>query len=206
MRWQFIMIGLLASSVSTSALSRDFFIAPQAGYSAGGNIDLQNTQDEVRQTLKIKETQNFGLKLGVLTKDPGAVYLLLSTQDTEFQQSGEQASPAGQKLTLNYYHIGGSLYFSDGPFKPYVSASAGATQFRPGGNVSNETRLSFGLAGGAMYQFNHYFGLFAEVQGFATVLNSDKSLFCDGENGCIWKVRGSTMLQAQANLGFQFTF
>ncbi|GLS82391.1 outer membrane beta-barrel protein [Paraferrimonas haliotis] len=197
---------VFALALVTPFAQADWYIAPFGGYSSGGNIDVENEQDEIRQELKIKETEHYGLKVGFTTNDPGSMYLLISSQSTEFQERTGQIAPSGNKVRLDYYHLGGNLYFAEDGFRPYVGASVGATLFKNNGGVSNETRFSFGLSGGGLYEITNNFGLFAEVQGFATLLNSDKQLFCDGAQGCLWRVKGSTMLQAQANVGFQVTF
>lgn len=174
---------LLALSGQATA---EVFVAPFGGYSFGGNdLDYRSSESTVNNnsSADITEAGHFGFMLGLTTSEPGDMYLLYSHQGTELSGSG---FPGTDKL------------------RPYVTASAGLTQLRPE-HGSNETRFSMGLGLGLDYQLLEQLSLFADVRGYATLINSDSSLFCDA-NQCLWHIKGDTLWQGQANLGLRYRF
>ena len=59
--------------------------------------------------------------LGFTTKDPGNVYLLYSHQSTDLRASGNFSPNIISKMDVDYFHVGGSLYFPVENVKPYVT-------------------------------------------------------------------------------------
>lgn len=70
---------------------------------------------------------------------------------------------------------------------------------------STETRFSMGIGGGVEYKVTSHLGLFADVRGYATFIDSDSSLFCN-EDECLWHITSDVMWQVQANLGIKVSF
>ena len=184
----------------------EVYVAPFGGYSFGASeFDIYSTQDEDSGNVKVSESENYGVMLGFTTKDPGNVYLLYSHQSTELRASGNFSPDVITKMDVDYFHIGGTLYFPVKSLKPYVTTSAGLTQLRPSGAYANETRFSVAIGGGIEYQASSALSLFAEVKGYATFINADNELFCSGQ-GCIWNIQTDIMWQGQANIGASFKF
>ena len=188
----------------------DVFVAPFGGYSLGGGqfdvsqIKVNTAQTSGNESVKIEESSHYGLMLGVNTKDPGNIYLLYSRQASELKSNGMFTPNTLTSLDLDYIHLGGTLYFPQGDMQPYVTASAGVTRMQPD-DWSNETRFSMGIGGGVEYKVTSNVGLFADIRGYATFINSDSALFCD-ENECLWHITSDVMWQAQANLGLKMSF
>ncbi|MCE9677862.1 porin family protein [Shewanella sp. AS1] len=184
----------------------DWFIAPYVGSSfAATEMNATDSGSSTETKVKVADTMNVGLILGVKTRDPGDIYLLYSHQASELRR-GDFFSPA--KLTdldLDYLHVGGSLYFPKGDLRPYVTASIGLTQMRPEGNYASETRFSMGFGLGAEYLLSDNFALFADARGYATFLSSGKTLFCNA-NQCAWYIESDIMWQGQVNAGIKFSF
>ncbi|RTR40872.1 porin family protein [Shewanella canadensis] len=198
---------LVAASVFvTTPAMAEVFVAPYGGYSFGASeftISADNTNDQ--GSLKISESDHYGFMAGVTTKDPGNIYFLYSHQGTELRSGGNFSPNIITDLNVDYFHLGGSLFFPNGNFKPYVTASLGLTQMRPGDNYSTESRFSMGFGAGIEYQMTDAFSLFADARGYATFVNSSSALFCDGGN-CLWSISSDIMWQGQANLGVKLKF
>ncbi|BDM65535.1 outer membrane protein [Shewanella sp. NFH-SH190041] len=200
-----VISGLLSGPLAAAEAGRIFF-TPMGGYSFGASsLDLTDAAAEQSDSASIQESANYALMLGMTTNDPGDVYLLYSHQDTELRSGGLFAAQRLSDLQLDYLHLGGTLYFPSGMWEPYVTASAGLTQLRPAGELNSETRFSMGLGLGTLVRFSDHLALLAEVRGFATFVDADNELFCDGSR-CQWLISASTLLQGQANLGIQFRF
>ncbi|WP_299801818.1 outer membrane beta-barrel protein [uncultured Shewanella sp.] len=196
---------LLGSFCALPAMA-EVYVAPFGGYSFGASeFDISSTDSEDKGKVKVAESQNYGVMLGFTTKDPGNVYLLYSHQSTDLK-TGDNFSPSViTSMDVDYFHVGGSLYFPMQSVKPYITTSLGLTSMRPGGAYSNETRFSVAIGGGVEYQATEAFSVFAEVKGYATFINADNALFC-GNNGCLWNIQSDIMWQGQANIGASFKF
>ncbi|PKH07760.1 outer membrane beta-barrel protein [Moritella sp. Urea-trap-13] len=190
----------------TGIVAADGFVAAFGGY-AFGTTDFSTIDSitEEESTVKIAESEHWGIMAGVTTPDPGSIYLLYSHQSTEFSIGDNLNQPEVTKLEIDYLHLGGALYFPQGKFRPYITTSAGLTQMRPDNGFSNETSFSMGIGGGAEYQFTPNFALFADMRGYATFINSSQALFCNSGN-CKWLVDSELMWQGQVNVGTKLTF
>ncbi|NRB22761.1 outer membrane beta-barrel protein [Shewanella sp.] len=202
---------LLLAWVGTGALftasaSAEVFVAPFAGYSfAASEFDVIETHTNEQGKVKIAEAANYGLMMGVTTNDPGNIYFLYSSQSTDLRNGGSFSADSVIDLTVDYFHIGGSLFFPNGNLKPYVTVSMGVTNIRPSGDYSNESRFSMGFGGGLEYEVTPTVSLFADVRGYATFVNTDNALFCHGGQ-CTWNIHADIMWQGQANAGVKLTF
>ena len=97
----------------------EVYVAPFGGYSFGAsNFDVYSTQGEDSGTVKLSESENYGVMLGFTTKDPGNVYLLYSHQSTDLRASGNFSPNIISKMDVDYFHVGGSLYFPVENVKP----------------------------------------------------------------------------------------
>ncbi len=208
----FAVTSLLTAMLALPAhADAEFFVAPYAGYSIGGSnsfdinqLDASQVETGEQQSVGVEDSEHYGLLLGIGTIDPGNIYLLFSRQSSELKSGGLYNPDLITDLTVDYIHIGGTLYFPQGDFQPYITSSLGVTRMIPDG-WSTETRFSMGIGGGAEYRLSQQFSLFGDVRGHATFVDSESSLFCH-ENQCLWHVTSDLMWQVQANLGFKFSF
>ncbi len=197
---------ILGLAMPAQVLAQDFFITPVGGYSFGSTeLDFAQNDGDLEDKFSISEDANYGLMLGLTTNDPGDVYLLYSHQSATLNSGGVFAGERVADLAVDYLHLGGTLYFPNGNWEPYVTATAGLTQLRPDGGLDSETRFSMGLGLGTQYRITEHLALMAEVRGFATFMDTDNEIFC-GDQGCVWKLQASTLIQGQANIGIQFKF
>lgn len=197
---------LILTAFCSLPAAAEIYVAPFGGYSFGASdFDINNTQIEGNGTVKVSESENYGVMLGFRTKDPGSVYLLYSHQSTDLRANGNFSPDVITQMDVDYFHVGGSLYFPMKDVKPYVTTSIGLTQMRPSGGYSNETRFSAALGVGIEYQATSALSVFAEVKSYATFINANNELFCSGE-GCLWNIQADIMWQGQANIGASLSF
>ncbi|WP_198436006.1 outer membrane beta-barrel protein [Moritella sp. F3] len=205
---QRLSVSLLAMSVlmHSGSVAAESFVAPFGGYAFGtSDFSTVDSTSQAESSVKIAESEHWGVMAGVTTSDPGSIYLLYSHQSTEFSIGDNLNQPEITKLDIDYLHLGGALYFPQGKFRPYITTSAGLTQMRPDNGFSNETNFSMSIGGGAEYQFTSNFALFADVRGYATFISSSQSLFCNSGN-CKWLVDADLMWQGQVSIGAKLTF
>ncbi|MBW3141084.1 porin family protein [Ferrimonas balearica] len=209
-------IGLMVSLVAAPAMAeRTYFIAPMYGYTVGGTLDVTEKVTEEdedgnvtssRETvgeLKFDEGSHVGLMLGVETHDPGNIYLYYSKQGSTFKE-GSFAPTSGIDVDVEFYHVGGSLYYPRGDFRPYITASVGATRIKPQTVYSNETFFSMGFGLGAEYLLFEHLAVMADYRAMVTAVDSSSTLVCDGS--CVFRVEGDTMIQSQFNIGLRVRF
>ncbi|QFU21546.1 porin family protein [Shewanella eurypsychrophilus] len=203
-----LYISALASSVVlfASTVSAEVFVAPFAGYSfSASEFDVTQTETDEQGKVKIAESEHYGVMFGVTTKDPGNIYFLYSSQSTDLRAGGNFSADSITDLTVDYFHVGGSLFFPNGNLKPYVTASVGMTNMRPSGDYSNESRFSMGFGAGLEYELTPAVALFADARGYATFMSSDNALFCNGSQ-CVWNIHADIMWQGQVNAGIKLSF
>ena len=191
------------------AVLADVFVAPFGGYSFGTRVfniksaDAGNLENDEGGKLTFLGSENYGAMMGFTTQDPGDIYLIYSHQAIVFRTDASVSTTP--MVDLDYLHIGGTLYFSKGDLQPYISASLGLTSMRPGGKYSNETLFSMGFGAGIDYPLTSSISIFAEARSYATFINSDSILFCDGGD-CLWSINSDMMWQGQINLGAKLKF
>ncbi|WP_110455976.1 outer membrane beta-barrel protein [Shewanella algidipiscicola] len=182
------------------------FVAPFGGYSfAATEFDAIELNTQTQSGINISESGHYGIMVGIHTRDPGNVYLLYSHQATELNRRGNVTPKQLTTLDVDYLHVGGSLYFSHGVLRPYITTSLGLTQMRPDNDYGNETRFSMGFGAGIEYQVNPRLSLFTDARAFATFVSSDNALFCDASQ-CIWQISADIMWQGQVNAGLKLRF
>lgn len=200
------VLAALSGISGVAQAQSDFFIGGFSGYSFGSSdMDLETNEGD-SSSLKISDSNHFGFIAGVETDDPGDIYFLYSRQSTDLRTGNSEIETPFAHLDVDYYHLGGSLYFPKDKLRPYVTASLGMTNLRPNdsANYDNESNFSLGFGAGLEYQFTERFSAFADLRGFATFINSSSSLFCSG--GCIVNISADLMWQGQGNLGVKVKF
>lgn len=202
-----LFIGLLSFKVIATTENKKYFVQPFYGYNfVTSKFELDNTQIQSKNKLTLKEAADYGLMFGVMTPDPGNIYLLYSHMDTELEYFKPQAlNSMLTSLALDYVHIGGSLYFPYQHWKNYVSVSLGLTSFRPDISFSNETRFSMGLSLGNEYFVTKYLSFTTDVRAFATFIDSNNDFLC-ADNQCMLHIDADVFWQGQVNLAAKITF
>ena len=207
-----VIAGLLPAVVQAADEPR-FEITPFAGYRTGGSFDIDPALEPTPQSgsagsADITDDASFGVDFG-LYRDRDSFYEILYSRQAA---SLDSKVPALDKLdvTVEYYHFGGTAIFPQASDKllPYLSLTAGATRFS-GNGYDSKTKFSASLGGGLRVPFNEHFAAILGLRGYLTFVNSDTEFLCvsnDGNGSCLLRSSGSTLFQAEAQLGLAFTF
>ena len=178
----------------------DVEITPILGYRTGGTfVDLDSSV-----TLTLDETDTQGVIIDIDYGKSQQISLLYSRQATNLLTSDPNVANPLFPMNVEYFHFGGNKIWGEDKLRTFMGATIGATHFSAAGKNST-TRFSFSLAGGSKYFITKNIALMVGLRGYATLFNSASSLFC-GNNGCLIRVAGQSMLQVEAMAGVTFRF
>lgn len=198
-----IIFGILfMASIPTDSMGQNFEVTPFAGYRFGGSF----VDSFTGVGLDIKDSESYGVVIGINTSPETQIEFLYSHQTTEIEPEGFFSPTSLTSLEMDTYHLGGSYIWDSGKdLRPFVQGTVGATHFRPDrAGLNSETRFSFGLGGGVKYYFTKHIGVRLGGRALATLLNSNSAIFCSG--GCTIRVQSSTLWQFEGTLGIIFAF
>ena len=181
------------------AQDHDYEVTPFIGWRTSSSLEEVNTS----ASIDLDETSSFGIILS-MKKDPDTNYdFLFSRQSTELKSS---TSPSNtESLRIDYYQIGGTVFYDYDKFHPFVSGGLGATHISPAnGDLSSETKFSLSVAGGLKFPLSQNVGLRLEARGYGTVVSSGGTIMCSG--GCVAQFKGSLFMQFEASAGLSIAF
>lgn len=198
------MLRLLLSTFTVLSMAfavnaQDVEITPFVGWRASDSVEEVNTGT----TIKLDETRSYGLLLS-LKQDPDVSYdFLFSRQNTQLQPD----SPTGstESLRLDYYQVGGTVFYDYDKLHPFVTGGLGATHISPANDAfSSQTKFSLSLGGGLKIPVTQRLGLRFEARGYGTVVGSSGAILCSG--GCVVQFNGSLFMQFEASAGLTVAF
>lgn len=211
-----LAVGLVSFGIASSAFAADgsaekestgrprFEITPFIGYRAGGDFDVEGSDEGA----DLDDHTAYGLALNLRLDEVSQYELFFARQPTRFKAD----SPVGGlDVDVDYLHIGGTLE-SEEPrrFTPYLAGGLGITRISPDDAAADdETRFSISLAGGVRVPVTARFGVRLEARGYLTFIDTDSAVFCaSGSFGGVCSIRasGSTFFQYEALAGATFTF
>ena len=199
----------LASTPVLGADGPRFEITPFAAARAGGGFDVREQATGEARAVDLDRGAGFGLDLGLYAHPAGLYELLYSTQRAGL----DAADPAlaGLDVRVDYLQVGGTALFPhERGFVPYLSMTLGATFLEPTrGGYDAETKFSGSLGGGLRFPVGDRLNVVLGLRGYVTLLDSDTKLFClsaPPEGRCLLEASGSTLFQAEAQLGVSFAF
>lgn len=183
----------------TPAFAQDYEVTPFIGWRTSDSLEEVNTG----ATIDIKETDSFGIIVS-MKKDQDTNYdFLFSRQNTELQSSTTPGNT--EPLRIDYYQIGGTVFYHYDKLNPFVSGGLGATHISQANNdFSSETKFSLSVGGGLKFPFSRNVGLRLEARGYGTVVSSGSTILCSG--GCVAKFTGSLFMQFEASAGLSIAF
>jgi hypothetical protein len=172
-----------------------------AGFSNNGTVDNQDSLD-----LQGGGAVSIAFDRAI---DPNRqVQLFFSHQSTELRNVvRNDGSTETVPLDISYAHLGGTYFFEAGIGKPgvYVVGGLGVTYLAPDlDGLSSEIRPSMNIGFGYEQPLGTALALRFEVRGYATLVNSNSSLFCSG--GCTVNIKGDVITQAEVMLGLSVRF
>jgi Outer membrane protein beta-barrel domain len=200
---------LLGAALPARADAPRFELTPFVGGRVGGSFDVVNP-DNGESSVDLGSGASFGLDLGMYRDSQSFYELLYSTQKAGIDSRDPLLD--GIDVSIDYLQFGGTAFFPQDSniYVPYLSLTIGATFMRPDDDdYDSETKFSGSIGGGFRFPINDNVGLNLGVRGYLTLLDSDTQLFClsDAEGaGCLLKSSGSTLFQAEAQLGLSVRF
>jgi hypothetical protein len=115
--------------------------------------------------------------------------------------------PQAVAIDIGHVHLGGRSFFGGDARRGggYVVGGIGVAHFSPGlDGLASETRPAMNVGVGHQWTLAPAVALRAELRAHLTLLDSRGGLFCSG--GCIFQIRGDTLVQAEAMFGLSVGF
>ncbi len=199
------LVGLLAAGTghaqdTDAGVPLDSALTLATGWRGGGGF----TEAATGRRLATEARAAVSLSLDIAVDGSRQLQFFASRQSTRIAEPAAFA-PA-LPLAITYLHVGGTNFF-DGPIGtgPYVAGGLGATLFDPGlPGYAAAVRPSMNLGIGWQWTLGRQLALRLETRGYATLVNSQGGLFCDG--GCTLQLRGDAFTQFDAQLGLSLRF
>ncbi len=180
----------------TPAYAQDYEITPYIGWRTSSSLE----DVETGETIDLKETDSFGIILSMKKNLDTNYDFLFSRQNTELQ-----SATVTESLRIDYYHLGGTIFYDYDKLHPFVSGGLGATHISPANDAfSSETKFSLSVGGGLKFPLTQNVGLRLEARGYGTVVSSGGTILCSG--GCVAKFTGSLFMQFEALAGLSIAF
>jgi hypothetical protein len=199
-RWPAALFVVLAVPASAQSVE----VTPFGGYRMGGHLTLAGGEE-----VEVRDSGAWGMSVGFEVGEDGEVELLFARQPTHLGTSGLFTGQPLFALALETYELGGNLMFGEekAPLRPYLGVGIGLTRLVPGlAGLESETRFSGSMAGGLKIWLGRHIGLRVELRGLFTVLSSDTGALCGSLSGCLVRIHGSALYQAEARGGVTFRF
>ncbi|QVK23945.1 outer membrane beta-barrel protein [Shewanella dokdonensis] len=191
-RYSLLLLGLFGGN----AIAAEVFVTPYAGYSFGGQGLAVNGVDDYRSG-KAEDSSHLGVMLGFTLSPLSDSYFLYSHQQTDLLQQVDGREQRFDALSVDYWHAGGTLYFSRDNLQPYVTGSFGLTRLQPEQSLDASSYFSMSLGVGAQLFLTDNLALLTEVRGFATFVGNDKRFDCYQNQQCTWYYSGDTVWQGR---------
>lgn len=210
MRLLWLVVLFLAAAAS-AVQAQTIEITPLVGYRFGGSLQGapgNGNGSESSVELEVDDAAAFGVQLGYRVGE-GEIELLYARQNTQLQSAALFAGISVFDLALETWQVGGTYLFDDDDarVRPFVAVGLGLTRLLPEpSGLSDETRFSASFGAGVKLFLGRHFGIRLEGRGFFTVLDSDSRRVCDSESGCLMRITGSELSQAEARAGLILRF
>jgi opacity protein-like surface antigen len=207
--WLLVAPVLLGAALPASADAPRFELTPFVGGRVGGGFDVVSP-DETESSVDLGSGASFGLDLGMYRDRQSYYQLLYSTQQADIESRDPLLD--GIDVRIDYLQFGGTAFFpqDNDHYVPYLSLTIGATFMQPDDDdYDSETKFSGSIGGGFRFPLSENLGVNLGVRGYLTLLDSDTRLFCNSDADgaqCLVQSSGSTLFQAEAQLGLAFRF
>ena len=155
--------------------------------------------------MRVGSTGNFGLALDIALEPLKQVQIFYSRQNTELSSGAFLVSTGSIPLRIEYFHLGGTVFFDKMSSGGYAVGGIGATLFTPNGpGLTSEIKPSINFGFGYMLPLGRNLGVRFEARGYATLINSTGGFFCSG--GCVVSIKGDALYQGEALVGLTGRF
>jgi hypothetical protein len=201
-------IGCAASGLACAqeAKPRRHELTAYGAYRVGGEFEDENGEDE----FELDESNAYGLVFNFPAMNVDTQWQALwARQQTELETRPGFDASSRLRLDVDYFQFGGTYLFEGNETRPFIALTAGAAHFDPGRGIDSETFFAGSLGGGVQMQKSKRVGVRLEARAFATLVDSDGSLFCrtgPQANVCAVRIEGSAFVQFEASAGIVFRF
>jgi hypothetical protein len=194
--------GLAQAQTLGSAPGSENGFTLYGGYRAGGTFTETTTGQDVR----VGSFASFAIAVDIALEPGKQVQLFYSRQKTDLSSGAFLVATSSVPLTIEYYHLGGTVFFETMSSGAYAVGGIGATVFRPDGpGLTSETKPSINFGFGYMLPLAHNLGVRFEARGYATLIDSTGGMFC-ANNSCLVSIKGTTLYQGEALVGLTGRF
>jgi len=185
---------------SKGIYAQHYEITPLIGWRTSSSLVSESTNESV----DLNETRSFGILMSMQRDLDSSYDFLFNRQDTDIQSGTSTVN--NTSINFDYYHIGGTVYYSHKGLYPFVSGGLGVTHISPAdNNFSSETRLSLSIGGGIKFPLTENIGLRLEARGYGTSVDSSGSILCGG-GGCLIRFKSDLFTQFEAMGGLSIAF
>ena len=204
-----VVLGLSAVGATAQTTSGQSAVTLYGAYRDGGGFTDATTD----RTLRLDASPAWSISYDRDVDASRQLEFYVSYQSTHLEldplsigNPQARTAPASLPMKVLYFHVGGTN-FVDGPIGQgfYLLGGLGVTVFQPGsGGYGDEVRPSLNLGFGYQLELGERVALRLEARGYATIVHSSGGLFCSG--GCVFKIKGDTVTQGEAQLGLSYRF
>lgn len=196
-----------------------FEFLPYAGFSASGNIPVEN-EENVSGDIRVNSSLHAGAAFYIYLNKLDAIGVRWQRQFTDGSLPPVVVEPSPLQdathfnLNVDQYHADFVHHFetTNPDTKPYVMIGLGATTYyaNRAGRSYSTSFFSFAIGGGVKYFFNDNFGFRGEARWSPTVLSTSGSSFWCSIGGaganCIINLKASVQQQLDLTGGLALRF
>lgn len=200
------LVLLAAGSGASAEEPPRFELTPYGGYRFGGTFE----DDDAGLEIELGDDASYGLIVN-LRDGPDTQYeIIYSRQGTSADTAAVAELPPVVEIDIEHLQIGGTYQGRGERARPYLALTLGGSRLSPDftGGVS-DTFWSFSIGTGLTFRPSARIGLRVEARAWATLIDSDSSLFC--ESGpeialCAIALDGDVLWQLETFAGIVFRF
>lgn len=193
---QLLLPLLVLLSTSVNAQDKNWEFGLLFGQSWSPDIDSSINE----QSIELDSGTNIGFSFSWQDSPNGQGQILVNTVSYDFVSDTDQTQ---QSLDVTYAHFNGVALFKQESYITTVSIGIGGANFDSGFN--NELYASATVSVGTKYQISDNLSVFTEIRGYATLVDEEDNLFCQGEV-CHGQFENSLWLDANISIGLSFKF
>ena len=185
-----------------------FEIQPFVGAKFGGSVPVQVNVFQIGK-IDFDSSIDYGLTAGFNATPNIGLEFMWERQPTHAVAVTNSGFDFGNKIPVNLDQYHGNVVFTfraeKEKLRPFILFGMGAT--RAAGNRSSETKFSFGIGGGAKYNFTDHMGVRLQARYTPTfVYSSASGVWCDWYGFCFVIPNNHYLQQFDLTAGWVFRF
>ncbi|WP_206483509.1 hypothetical protein [Thalassotalea sp. G2M2-11] len=184
----------LTTAYSASAV--EFEIQPFIGQMYSPDLQGSTSQTD----LSVDNAMNYGIALSWQDSPNGLGQVMLNAVNHEFTSELDNKE---YSLDILYAHFNGVALFRQQNYTTTVSLGLGGAYFDS--DMSQELYPSATIAIGTRYEFSNNLALVTELRGYASIIDNDDNMFCQGET-CHATFDDSLWSETNISIGFAYKF